>query len=127
MEPSFVARTFSGDVKHMTSVIQSGLQHQGFSFIEILQSCPTYNKATPHEWYQERVYDVTTLSEYDPSDLKNALNVAEDLEEKIALGVIYRRKGEPTPLQPPNRMAVTTELVDEVQMYSVRNLLAAFR
>ena len=120
---SFVARSFSGDVKHMTQVIQEANKHQGFSFVEILQSCPTYNKETPHEWYQERGYDVSTLPNYAVNDRQQALTVAEDIEEKIALGILFKdSESLPFNKRQANRLSVTTELIDEVQRFDVTEL-----
>lgn len=128
LNPSFAARTFSGDVRHMTKTLQAAIKHPGFSFVEILQSCPTYNKATPHEWYQEHLFDVESLDNYDPSNITWAREVAEDLETKIATGVLYQRPDSPTALaRLANRQAMTTELVDEVKNYSITELLKKFQ
>jgi 2-oxoglutarate/2-oxoacid ferredoxin oxidoreductase subunit beta len=127
LNPTFVARTFSGDVKHMTEVVRRGMQHQGFSFIEILQSCPTYNKQTPHEWYQERVKDVATLPDYRPQDIGWARQVSEDLEQNIAIGVLYQQSRPDFLAQQVSRQGLKTELVDEVQTRSVENLLKEFQ
>lgn len=89
---TFVARTFSGDVKHMTDTIRAALKHQGFAFVEILQSCPTYNKATPHTWYQENVMDVCDIKNYDCTNYVQAMKVVDPMEEKIAIGVLYVKK-----------------------------------
>jgi 2-oxoglutarate/2-oxoacid ferredoxin oxidoreductase subunit beta len=128
LQPSFAARSFSGDVKHMTSVIQQALQHKGFSFVEILQHCPTYNKSTPHEWYQQRVVKVEEMAGYDKHDLPAARKIAEDLTEQIALGVLYQAKDRPDfmGLQGP-RQGKETELVDEVKAQTVSRLLAQFK
>lgn len=129
LNPSFYARSFSGDVKHMTKTIQAGLQHNGFSFIEILQSCPTFNKQTPHEWYQERVYDIPDrIHNYDPTNIIWAREIAEDIWDSIATGVIYKNPDRKTQLQrQPNRQEIETQLVDEVKPYSVAELLNTFR
>ena len=127
LEPSFAARTFSGDVKHMTEVFRRAIQHPGFSFVEIYQSCPTYNKQTPHEWYQQRVYDVATVEGYNPRDLNQARAAAEDLENHVAVGVLYENPDKPPFLdrQPP-RVAAAAELTEEVKPYDVQDLFAAF-
>lgn len=39
----FVARSFSGDKEQMVPLIKAGLTHQGFSFIDILSPCVTFN------------------------------------------------------------------------------------
>ena len=41
---SFVARCFSGDIKHLTDVIVQATLHEGFSFIELLQPAISYRK-----------------------------------------------------------------------------------
>lgn len=128
LPPSFAARTFSGDVKHMTKTIQAGIRHKGFSFIEILQSCPTYNKATPHEWYQSRVVDVDQVKNYQPQDIVAARQIAEDIEHQIAIGVLYQdHAAKPFMERQANRLELSTELVEEVQTYPTAKLFDVFR
>lgn len=128
LDATFVARTFSGDVKHMTKVFAQAIQHPGFSFVEVLQSCPTYNKQTPHEWYQQRVYDVGTIEGYDSSNRTMAFQVGEDIENKIAIGVLYQDKNSvPQIKRQFNRAELTTQLVEEVKQYPIENLLQAFK
>lgn len=115
---SFAARTFSGNVEQMTEVIRAGIKHPGFSIIEILQNCPTYNKDTTHEWYQERIYDTYTLDGFDNSDPSQSLSIAADLDQKIATGILYQDENStPFDQRVVNRKELTTELVDEVQTY----------
>ncbi len=129
LHATFVARSFSGDVKHMTQTLQSALKHPGFSFVEILQSCPTYNKATPHEWYQQRVYDVQSQpGGYDASDWLNALKTAEDLEEHIATGILYQNANSvPFMEKQANRLGAQTELVEEVAAQPLDAILTKLR
>jgi 2-oxoglutarate ferredoxin oxidoreductase subunit beta len=128
LQPGFAARTFSGNVHHVTETLRAAVKYPGFSFVEVLQSCPTYNKSTPHEWYQERVYDVGQDSSYDPTNWQQAREIAEDLETKIALGVLYHQ-----PTKQPfvdrllPRQGTSTELVDEVKPGDIQPLLAAFQ
>lgn len=90
LNPSFYARGFSGNVKQLTHLIRLGMHHEGFSLIEVLQDCPTYNEATPHNWYLERVYDIMTLPEYNINNLDMAREVTFDLQDKIATGLLYK-------------------------------------
>jgi 2-oxoglutarate ferredoxin oxidoreductase subunit beta len=39
----FVARSIDTEMKHLTKVLISAHQHEGASFVEILQNCPVYN------------------------------------------------------------------------------------
>lgn len=86
--PSFVARVSCTDTEHMTEIFQKGLQHDGLAFIEVLQSCPTFNKDTTHEWYVENIkYIEKELPKYDPTDLWAAKKLV--MEETMYLGMIY--------------------------------------
>ncbi len=127
LNPSFLARTFSGDVKHMTEVISAGLNHKGFSFIEILQSCPTYNEATPHEWYLKHCFKVEMLEGYNANKIEETRRVAADLSEKIAVGVLYKNDNlKDLKSKLHNRVGMQTELVDEVKIYDISELVTDF-
>jgi 2-oxoglutarate ferredoxin oxidoreductase subunit beta len=120
LNPSFVARTFSGDVKHMTEIIQKGLRHKGFAFIEVMQTCPTYNRATPQEWYLERINYLKTT----PKTLQAARTAAADLDKKINIGVLYQNKKSPNYLDRlVNRKGIKTASVEEVKHFDIKNLL----
>lgn len=122
----FAARTFSGNIKQMTAIFAEAIRYPGFSFVEILQNCPTYNKENSHEWYQSRVYDTLFLDSYNNSDLEQAKAVAADTENKIATGIIYKTN-KPTFLErQANRATAKTELVDEVEAFDISGLLAQF-
>lgn len=124
LNPSFAARTFSGDVKQMTEIIRAGIRHQGFSIIEILQYCPSYNKATPHQWYQERVYDTITLPDFDNTNLEQARKLALDLDERIATGILYHQPEKPTFMsRQANRQTLSTQPTAEVKEYSIDSLV----
>lgn len=127
LNPSFVARSFSGDVKHMTKVLRKALNHNGFAFIEMLQVCPTYNKATPQKWYWDRIKYTDDLKNYRADDLKKAKKIVEDFEKDIYLGVLYQDKKRKNFLEKlPNRKDIKTAPVEEVKHYSISSLLKEF-
>lgn len=128
LKPTFAARTFSGDIHQMTEVFKAGLNHKGFSFIEVLQSCPTFNLMTPHEWYQQRVKDVKEIKGYNRNDLSSAIKISADLEKQIATGVLYEDKNSiPFMEKQANRQKIKTELVDEVKPGPAKKLFDSFR
>jgi len=57
LNPTFVARGFSGDIKLMTRILKAAIQHRGFAFVEMLQACPTYNHFATHEYLLDRYFD----------------------------------------------------------------------
>lgn len=127
LNPSFVARGYSGEIKHLTQVIQEGIKHNGFSFIEVLQDCPSYNDVQTHDWYRERVSDVKLMNDLDVSDINAAKKLASDIEEKIAIGVLYQDKEMKSFYDnQDNRLNIDTELVDEVKNYDIDGLLQKF-
>jgi 2-oxoglutarate ferredoxin oxidoreductase subunit beta len=88
MDCSFVARGFSGDYEHLKGLIKEAMSHRGFSLVDILQPCVTFNKVNTHEWYKQRGYLLD--SEYYPENRVDAFHKALEWGEQIPLGVIYR-------------------------------------
>jgi 2-oxoglutarate/2-oxoacid ferredoxin oxidoreductase subunit beta len=85
----FVARGFSQDVEHLTDLIVAGVNHKGFSLIDVLQPCVSFNKKNTYEWYSKRVYKLD--SSYDPGDKAAAFQKSAEWGDKIPLGLIYRQ------------------------------------
>lgn len=86
---SFVAQTFAGNVPHLTQTIKNGLAHRGFSLINVLQPCVTFNKVNTYSYYFQKSYP---LKDHNPADLNAALQLAlqPELEERFPLGTLYQ-------------------------------------
>ncbi|MCF7844659.1 MAG: hypothetical protein K9M03_02415 [Kiritimatiellales bacterium] len=127
LKPTFVARTFSGDIRQMTDVFKAAVNHRGFSYVDVLQACPTYNKFASHEYLLERVYDVQK-EEHDISNFEKARALAVDTSERIATGVLYKNN-ESVPYidRVEARKGVKTRLVDEVASVDITPLLKNFK
>lgn len=87
---TFAARGFAGNVPHLQDLIVKGIEHTGFSFIEILQPCVIWNKERSYEWYRERIYDLKD-EKYDANDRQGALAKAQQ-QNKLAIGVFYQEE-----------------------------------
>lgn len=85
---TFIARTYSGNISETTKVISNAIQHQGFSVVEVLQPCVTFNKVNSHSFFQQRV---KPLSSKPLNDLE-ALDKAIWLETQINVG-IFKQAG----------------------------------
>ncbi len=90
----FVARGYSANSEHLAWLIGEGIRHKGFSLIEVLQPCVTYNKKNTYEWYTKRIYKTEDDASYNPNDRIAALQKAGEWGEKIPVGVIYRNGGD---------------------------------
>jgi 2-oxoglutarate ferredoxin oxidoreductase subunit beta len=89
---SFVARGFAGDIEHLTGLIKEGITHKGFSLIDILQPCVSFNHINTFSWYRQRVYHLGDQDGYEPGDKNIALVKALEWGERIPIGVIYNRE-----------------------------------
>lgn len=87
---SFVARGFAGDMGHLKELMKAAIFHKGFSLLDILQPCVTFNKINTYEWYKQRVYNIGP--EYNPEDRIGAFKMALEWGDRIPLGIIYKNK-----------------------------------
>lgn len=126
LEPTFYAKAYSGDPVQMTEIIKKGIQHKGCSIINISQACPTYNKEMTPQWFNEKIIKVDTLPEYSNKSIEKAEELLKTgaKTEKIYTGIIYQNDNVPTfydNLQ--SRKGISSELVEEVKEYNIKNLL----
>jgi len=126
LEPTFVARAFSGDIPQMTEVLKQAMSHRGFAFVDILQACPTYNHFATHEYLMSRYYKVEDEG-HDPSNFIKARELAVNTKDRIATGILYRNEDIPNyyeRLVP--RQGKETTAVDEVALQDVSALWKDF-
>ncbi len=87
----FVARSFSGKTEHLSKIIQEGIKHKGFSLIDILQPCVSFNSVNTFDWYRKRVYDLFEEG-YIPDDFNKAMELSRMWGDKIPIGIIYQKE-----------------------------------
>ena len=109
---TFVARGYSYDVRHLKDLIVQAVNHNGLSFLDVLQPCPTYNDINTRDWYagadlmdeaQKRHSRIYKLEEtgYDPivhyadeveinEKLSQSLIKSLEWGNKIPIGVFYK-------------------------------------
>jgi 2-oxoglutarate ferredoxin oxidoreductase subunit beta len=86
---TFVARTFSGDPKHMAQIFARAITHKGFAFVDVLQICVIYNHVNTTEWYRARLYKLDDDATYNPRDYEAAVKKAREWGDRIPIGVFY--------------------------------------
>lgn len=84
---SFVGRGFSGDIEHLSTLIAEAIENRGFSLVDILQPCVTFNRVNTYQWYRKRVYKLE--NSYDPKDRDIAFQKAQEWGDRIPIGKIY--------------------------------------
>jgi len=88
LRAGFVARSFTGAVDHLAEMIRLGIAHRGFSLIDVLQPCLSFNKVNTFAWYKKRCTELP--ADYDPIDWTLAMQKAMEWGDRIPIGVIYR-------------------------------------
>lgn len=94
-EAPFVARGFAGEGKHLAGLIREGIASEGFSLVDVLQPCVSFDHVHTFQWYQDRVYDLEEDG-HDPHDLMAAIQKAREWGERIPLGIFYRNPEKPS-------------------------------
>ena len=87
---SFVARGFSVKKEHLKSLLVQAIQHRGFSFVEVLSSCSSFNTT---DMNVARIIQNLTMipNDHNTQDSIEALKLATDTE-KINIGVLVRNQ-----------------------------------
>lgn len=88
MNAGFVARGFTGEPEQLTNLIQQAIRYRGFSLVDILQPCVSFNETSIFKWYRERCYLISP--DHDPSDKAAALVLADEWGERIPIGLFYK-------------------------------------
>lgn len=92
---TFIARAYSGDRESLVKILKAAIDHKGYSLVDILFPCVSYNKVNTFKWYKDRVYLLD--DSYDPTDKAAALAKGLQFGDNgIPLGIIYKEEGKPT-------------------------------
>jgi 2-oxoglutarate ferredoxin oxidoreductase subunit beta len=86
---TFLARGFSAHPKKLVDLLKAAIEHEGFSVVEVMSPCVTYNKINTFAWFKEHTHYVDPAQGYDPADRQAAFAALTD-SGSIPLGVLYR-------------------------------------
>lgn len=93
LNASFVARAFSGDIKETKDILKKAIKHKGFSIVDILQPCVSFNKINTFDWFKENTYYLN--KKYDSTDRIEAF-IKSIQNDKLPLGIFYINKNKKT-------------------------------
>jgi len=98
---TFIARGYSYDIKHLKDVIKKGILHNGLSYIDVLQPCPTYNDINTKEWYQSYEIDkedsskkIPKIYKLDEENYNGFVSDENEIPHKISLAIEKSREWE---------------------------------
>ncbi len=87
-----MARGYCKDIDQLSGLIQAGIAYPGFSLIDVLQVCVSFNHENTYQFYNDRVYQLDS-SDYQADDLHQALELAMEWEDGIPTGILYWKEG----------------------------------
>src|ERR687886_157276 len=89
---TYVARGYTGQVKHLVELIKGGIQHKGFALIDCFSPCVTFNRDNTHDFFKQRTYKLDDLPSLDQSEpvlaeggplARRPLGVPPDLAQRL--------------------------------------------
>lgn len=98
---TFVAQGFSSNQKQLVRLIQQGIAHKGFSLINTISPCVTYNHVNTYDWYKKNLKSLDDTEGYDPKNKVQALETLHKTEELVT-GLIYYSEAPSYEEQLPN-------------------------
>lgn len=120
----FVARGYSKESDHLSDLILQGISHKGFSLIDVIQPCVSYNKKNTYEWDSQRIYKLD--DSYDPADRMLAYQKAIEWDDKIPIGVIYKNE-KPSYEEKSGIDKITPFVENNIENIDINEVLADFK
>ncbi len=119
---TFVARGFSGDIAQLGEIMRKAIKHKGFSFIDVLQPCVTFNRVNTYDYYRERVYRIDSIKNYDRTDIEHAFKRSLE-EERLPTGIFYQvqRPIYEDGLKQIDRKPLTDHIVSDIDINKLFN------
>ena len=87
---TYVARGYTGQVKHLVELIKGGIEHKGFALIDAFSPCVTFNHDNSHEFFKQRTKKLEDMG-HDPSDFAAAMKYGYEWDDVIPIGLFWRR------------------------------------
>ena len=84
---SWVARGFSGDMKGLTELINGAIDHNGFSFLNVMSPCVTWRG--DDEFKRLKAMQKPLPEDHDPSRRANAIAYTRE-QDVLTTGVLYK-------------------------------------
>jgi 2-oxoglutarate ferredoxin oxidoreductase subunit beta len=92
---TYVARGYTGQVKHLVELIKGGIMHKGFSLIDAFSPCVTFNHDNGHDFFKQRTFKLEDRA-HDPTDFHAAMDRGYEWGEAIPIGLFWKREDLPS-------------------------------
>ena len=88
---TFVARGYSGDVRHLTNLMKQAIQHSGFALVDVFSPCVTFNHDNSHAFFKDRIKKLED-EEHDTRDWQSACEKAIAFGDTIYTGLFFQKE-----------------------------------
>lgn len=88
---TFVARAYAGNIKETVEILKKAVEHKGFSFVDILQSCVAYQNHKNKDYYLERVYYLDKNHDSHNKSIAFEKTMEHESSDKLACGIFYSK------------------------------------
>jgi 2-oxoglutarate ferredoxin oxidoreductase subunit beta len=85
---TYVARGYSADIKQLTQLIKAGIEHEGFSLIDVFSPCVTFNHDNDFAFFKPRIKKLED-EDHDTGDWKAACEKAMAWGDEIWTGLFF--------------------------------------
>ncbi len=84
---TFVARTFSADMKGQVEILTQAIQHKGFSVVDTISPCVTFRGDDQYDFWKPKLRPLP--EGYDPSSRAGAMRFCRE-EGVLTTGILFR-------------------------------------
>ncbi len=88
---TFVARGYSGDVRHLTNLMKQAIQHSGFALVDVFSPCVTFNHDNSHAFFKDRIKRLED-EEHDTRNWQAACEKALAFGDTIYTGLFFQKE-----------------------------------
>jgi 2-oxoglutarate/2-oxoacid ferredoxin oxidoreductase subunit beta len=92
---TYVARGYTGQIKHLVGLIKGGMMHKGFALIDCFSPCVTFNHDNTHDFFKQRTVKLEEEG-HDPTDFHAAIEQGYRWGEQIPIGLFWKRDDLPS-------------------------------
>ncbi|MBI2310046.1 2-oxoacid ferredoxin oxidoreductase [Candidatus Collierbacteria bacterium] len=121
-QAGFVSRGFAGDQEVLCNLISQAIAHPGFSLVDVLQPCVTFNPDKSYIWYRQRINPVKIPAKDVLTGIKNSLWT----DKRIATGIIYQNSRDAFHTNYP-QLQTETLLATTGKKRNIQKLLKGFK
>ncbi len=92
---TWVGQGFSSNQAELVELLKGAIGHRGFSFLNVISPCVTYNKVNTYAWYKQVLTRLTEDGAYRSDDRQLAMARAMETDELLT-GLLFEDRAAPS-------------------------------